>query len=114
MESFEVAEQIRLCQRKLLEALGELDKEVKSKRHSRAMGIYEQLQGQVARTLLEHKMPTTIIRQISKESTSVQLEDLTQVEDEQSLIRSKIEVYKAVLNGWQSINRYLSEIPENQ
>ena len=108
MESFEVAEQIQLCQRKLLEALGELDKEVKSKRHSRAMALLDQLKGQMTQTLYDKKIPIGVIKEIVRDSTH------RQVEDELNLIRSRIEVYKAVLNGWQSVNRYLSELPENQ
>ena len=114
MESFEVAEQIQLCQRKLLEALGELDKEVKSKRHSRAMALLEQLKGQMTQTLFDKKIPIGVIKEIVRDSTHKQVEELTQVEDELNLIRSRIEVYKAVLNGWQSVFRYLSDLPENQ
>jgi hypothetical protein len=114
MESFEVAEQIQLCQRKLLEALGELDKEVKSKRHSTAIAILDRLRGEMTDAMYEKKIAVGVIKDIIKKSTHEELKAVVQVEDDLTLIRSRIEVYKAVLNGWQSVNRYLSDLPENQ
>jgi hypothetical protein len=86
MESFEVAEQIQLCQRKLLEALGELDKEVKSKRHSTAIAILDRLRGEMTDAMYEKKIAVGVIKDIIKKSTHEELKAVVQVEDDLTLI----------------------------
>lgn len=113
MEAIKVSEKIQQHIIALEKAQAELEKEVADKNYSKAKSAYdgaiEKAIHELQQGMREHygKVPVTIIKDIARGLCKDKLAEVIQAELRIKVLNSRIDVLKACLNGWQSVNRYL-------
>ncbi len=107
----EVANKIQICMKNVVESVELLDELADKK----ALSISE-YDKQLAIKILELKEnnPVTIVEKLAKGQCSDYRYTMDYAEARYKLTISKIESYKAILNGWQSINKYLQIVAEHK
>jgi len=108
MEAIDVAKKINL---KIIE-LDKLKEElpILAQKKSHAMVDYELDLSQETLTSLSNGIPTTVIDKIAKGKCAVKHGELDLAESMYKNCLKIIDITEAQLNGYQSINRYLSEL----
>lgn len=116
MEAVKVAQKMQNCIESLAKAQKSLEDEVAAKNLSKASAAYDGAVEQAVHEL-QHglnekygKVPVTIVKDIAKGLCKDRLADKIQADLNIKVINSRIGVLEAMLTGWQSVNKHLSEV----
>ena len=110
MSVFDVADKIQNCMKQVVENVELLD-ELADKKAVASMEYDKQMA--VAVLKLKENNPVTIVDKLARGECADYKYTMEYAEARYKLTMSKIESYKAILNGWQSINRYLQIIADH-
>jgi cell division protein FtsL len=110
MEVTDVAARIEDCNAELEELIKQVDEFIKKKKFSTTKAFYRKSIEKAVYTLLADKKPTTVVRLLAEGICSKEEADHIDAKIEWDSLNAKIDARKAILNGWQSVNRHLSHV----
>ncbi len=111
MSVFDVADKIQSCMKQVVTNVELLDELADKK----ALSIAEyDKRIAMKELLLKEKHPVTLIKDLAKGDCCNYRYEMEVATSKYKSTLTKIESYQAILNGWQSINKYLQIVAENK
>lgn len=108
MEVTDVALRIEDCCSDLEELIKEIQDFVKQKKFSTAKMLYRKAMETATRTLIADKNPVGTVKMLAEGKCAAEEGKVIEAEIEWKALNARLEARKAILNGWQSVNRHLS------
>ncbi len=103
----EVANRMQNCMKNITELIDELN--VQSEEKATALAEYDK-QMAIKELLLKEDHPVTLVKDLAKGECSNYRYVMEVAVSKYKSTLTKIESYQAILNGWQSVNRYLDVV----
>ena len=107
MTPLEVADKIQVSMKHITELIDELNVQAENK--AEALAEYDK-QMAIKELLLKEKHPVTLVKDLAKGECSNYRYVMEVAVSKYKSTLTKIESYQAILNGWQSVNRYLDVV----
>ena len=104
MLPLEVADKMQNCMKNITELIDELNEQAERKAES--LAEYDK-QMAIKMLLLKEEHPVTLVEKLAKGECSNYRYVMEVATSKYKSTLTKIESYQAILNGWQSINKYL-------
>ena len=108
MEATDVSARIEDCCGDLEELVKEIQGFVKQKKVSTAKMLYRKAMEKATRTLIADGNPVGTVKMLSEGACAAEEGKVIEAEIEWKALNVRLEARKAILNGWQSVNRHLS------